>query len=176
MTLSFPPKFRPKLEEIRQGLPLLFRPGYPTTIQHKDLMGANIHVDSDTGCITGIIDWVDINAIYAPFGVSPCGLETWDCWIFHPSHVDLRDHFWETLYAEIGPISEDNRRSIKIAWSFGLFAHFACLRKDYLCLGTAGISFLDINFVCETRQNHYHQREQYTSIGVLIDNISVVDT
>ncbi|EGC47476.1 conserved hypothetical protein [Histoplasma capsulatum var. duboisii H88] len=110
---------------VRQGLPLLFRPGYPMAVQHDDLLENNIHVDESTGRITSIVDWAD--AIVAPFGVSLGGLETIlgvqtaSSWHFHPSHVSLRQHFWNAFYREIGDISGEDRHSIEIARLFGLF-------------------------------------------------------
>ncbi|KAI1389175.1 uncharacterized protein F4822DRAFT_429788 [Hypoxylon trugodes] len=120
-----PIRFQPKLDEIRRGLPLLFRPSYPVVIQHDDLLENNIHVDEASGHITGIVDWA--SPIVAPFGVSLGGLETIlgvqtsAKWHFHPNHMELRKHFWNTLYEEIGQVSEDDRCSIEIARLFGLF-------------------------------------------------------
>lgn len=57
----------------------------------------NIHVDEETSHITGIVDWAD--AKMAPFGTSLGGLETIlgvqtsSCWLFHPSHEQLRTQF-----------------------------------------------------------------------------------
>ncbi|EEQ30019.1 hypothetical protein McanMca71_007960 [Microsporum canis] len=125
LSLSLPNRLQLKLDQVRQGLPLLFRPGYPMALQHDDLLENNIHIDEVTGHITGIVDWAD--AIVAPFGVSLGGLETIigvqtaSSWHFHPSHVSLRQHFWDMFYREIGDISEEDQRSIEIARLFGLF-------------------------------------------------------
>jgi len=122
---GLPERLRSKLDEVRQELPLLFRPDYPMVIQHDDLLENNIHVDEATGHITGIVDWAD--AMIAPFGVSLGGLETVlgvqtsNSWHFHPNHVKLREHFWDTFYIETGQISEADRRSIEVARLFGLF-------------------------------------------------------
>ena len=123
--LPLPERLLAKVDEVRQGLPLLFRPGYPVVVQHDDLLENNIHVDEATGRVTGIVDWAD--AIIAPFGVSIPGLETvlgvqtLTSWHLHPSHYSLRQRFWETFYGEIGDISEEDRRSIEVARLFGLF-------------------------------------------------------
>lgn len=73
LSQKLPKRFHPKIAEIRDSLPLLFRPAYPMVVQHDDLLENNIHVDNDTGQITGIVDWQ--NAIIAPFGVTLSGLE-----------------------------------------------------------------------------------------------------
>jgi len=114
-----------KLDEARQGLPLLFQPQYPSAIQHDDFLENNFHVNEATGHITGVVDWAD--AMIAPFGLSLGGLETIlgvqtsSSWHFHPDHVELREHFWDTFYKHTGPISADSRRSIEVARLFGLF-------------------------------------------------------
>ncbi|KAK6843393.1 phosphotransferase enzyme family domain-containing protein [Apiospora arundinis] len=125
LSQRLPVRFQPKLDEVRQSLPLLFRPGYPMTIQHDDLLENNIHVDEATGSITGIVDWQD--AMIAPFGVSLSGLETvlgvqtQIGWHLHPSHVSLREQFWDTFYREIGEISKADQCSIEVARLLGLF-------------------------------------------------------
>jgi hypothetical protein len=160
LSQGLPKRFHPKLNEIRQGLPLLFRPGYPIVLNHDDLLDMNIHVDEGTGRITGIVDWAD--AIFGPFGTSLGGLETLlgvqtlTHWYFHPSHKSLRTQFWETFYEVTGDLSADDRRAIEIGRMFGLFrthgfnrraerddaaplpegdTEFVCL--EALCLGKA---------------------------------------
>ncbi|TAQ84463.1 hypothetical protein B7494_g7212 [Chlorociboria aeruginascens] len=114
-----------KLNETRQGLPLLFQPEYPSAVQHDDFLENNFHVNEATGHITGVVDWAD--AIIAPFGLSLGGLETIlgvqtsSSWHFHPNHVELRDYFWDTFYEHTGLISAESRRSIEVARLFGLF-------------------------------------------------------
>lgn len=91
-------------------------------------------MDEATGHITGVVDWAD--AIFAPFGVSLGGLETIlsvqtsNCWYFHPHHVELRAHFWDTFYREIGQISAQDRRSIEVARLFGLFRTYGYEEGD----------------------------------------------
>ena len=63
------------------------------------MLELNIHVDYDTGHITGIVDWAD--AKVAPFGISLGGLktvlgvQTSTCWHYRPSHEHLRIQIWE---------------------------------------------------------------------------------
>jgi hypothetical protein len=61
------------IDMVRQNLHLLFRPEYPTAIQHGDILENNIHVDEVTGHITGVVGWHD--AFIAPFGISLGGVE-----------------------------------------------------------------------------------------------------
>ena len=94
-------------------------------LNHDDLLEMNIHVDEETGRITGIVDWAD--AIIAPFGTSLCGLETIlgvqtsSSWHFHPRHEHYRVQFWETFYGVTGTLSDRDRGAIEVARMFGLF-------------------------------------------------------
>ena len=69
-------------------------------LSHKDLLERNIHVDYDTGHITGIFDWAD--AKVSAFGISlndlktVLGVQTSTCWHYHPSHEHPRTRIWET--------------------------------------------------------------------------------
>lgn len=40
---------------------------------------------------------------------------------FHPSHVELRRLFWETLYTQMGDVPEDMRAAIRAARMIGIF-------------------------------------------------------
>ncbi|KAL1591526.1 hypothetical protein SLS60_011918 [Paraconiothyrium brasiliense] len=142
LSRSLPQRFLPKLEEIRLSLPLLFRTEYPVVVQHDDLLENNIHVDEDTGRITGIVDWHDV--MIAPFGVSlgsleiVLGVQNGSTWHLHYDHVNLRKHFWDTLYRIIGEVSDVDRQCIEIARLFGLFRLYgpeenAAAYLDALC-------------------------------------------
>lgn len=95
------------------------------TVNHDDLLEMNIHVDEETGRITGIVDWAD--AKIAPFGTSLWGLETVlgiqtsSSWLFHPDHVYFRQQFWETVYGVTGHLSDTDRLAIEVGRVFGLF-------------------------------------------------------
>lgn len=108
LSKSLPARFLPRLNKLREELPLLLRPNYPLVLNHNDLFDMNIHVDKDTGCITGIVDWA--NASIAPFGTSLgsletiLGVETSSLWLYHPKHEYLRKQFWETFYEATGGI------------------------------------------------------------------------
>ncbi|KAI1475842.1 hypothetical protein F4774DRAFT_428645 [Daldinia eschscholtzii] len=125
LSQGLPSRFHAKLSEVRQGLPLLFRPTYPMIVNHDDLFEMNIHVDEESGGITGIVDWAD--AKIAPFGTSLGGLETLlgvrtsSRWHFHPLHNTFREQFWKEFYETIGYVSDEDRRAIEIVRMFGLF-------------------------------------------------------
>jgi hypothetical protein len=102
-------------------------------LNHDDLLEMNIHVAKRTGRITGIVDWAD--AKITPFGTSLGGLETIlgvqtsSCWLFHPSHDDLRRQFWKTFYGVTGDLSDDDRRAIEVGRVLGLFRTYGFDRR-----------------------------------------------
>lgn len=94
-------------------------------VNHWDLLENNIHVDVQTGHLTGIVDWRD--AEVGPFAMQLWGLEniigirTINSMRFHPQHVQLRRLFWQKLYEEIGAVSEDTKNAIHTARMIGIF-------------------------------------------------------
>ncbi|KID60224.1 Protein kinase-like domain protein, partial [Metarhizium hybridum] len=124
LELSLPDSLHSTIDMVRQNLYLLFRPEFPIAVQHGDILENNIHIEEETGRITGVVDWHD--AFVAPFGLSLGGVEillgiqTHKDWHFHPSHVKLRQKFWDVFNSEIGQVSEMNKRSIEIARLMGL--------------------------------------------------------
>ncbi|KAG8427692.1 hypothetical protein J3459_006450 [Metarhizium acridum] len=144
VSLDLPPQLQERLDEVRQGLPGLFRPGYPMVLQHDDLLQLltpipvqenNIHVDEATGHITGIVDWAD--AKIAPFGVCLAsmevvlGIQNRTDWHFHPNHHSLRQLFWNTFYSVTGHVSNDDRYTMAIARLFGFFRNHGFEEKEY---------------------------------------------
>ncbi|KAG8420706.1 hypothetical protein J3458_002639 [Metarhizium acridum] len=93
-------------------------------LNHDHLLEMNIHVDENTGRITGIGDWED--AVISPFGTSLGGLETIlgiqtsTSYYFHPDHGLLRTSFWETFYETVGCVSDEDRRAIEVGRLLGL--------------------------------------------------------
>lgn len=122
---GLPNRFRPCLDDLRTQLPSLFGPDFPKVINHWDLLENNIHVDAQTGRLTGIVDWRD--ARVGPFGMQFWGLEnllgvrTGGGMRFHANHVKLRRLFWETLYKQIGDVPKGMRATIRAARMIGIF-------------------------------------------------------
>ena len=133
LSQALPERFQPKLDEVRQGLPLLFRPHYPMVLNHDNLLEMNIHVDEATGCITGVVGWSDIKI--APFDTSLGGLETFlgvetsSSWLFHPEHGYFRRQFWETFYGVTGYLSDNDWRAIEVGRMLGLFRTYGFDRR-----------------------------------------------
>ncbi|ETW85451.1 hypothetical protein HETIRDRAFT_32724 [Heterobasidion irregulare TC 32-1] len=123
---GLPERFRPTLSHLISMLPSLLDVNWPLVPNHTDLLENNIHVSMETGHIMGICDWKDTTI--GPFGMSLGGLETllgtetvsWG-WRYHPNQQELRDLFWETLYQEMGGVSEEQKKLIDVSRLVGLF-------------------------------------------------------
>ena len=123
---GFPERFAPTLDKLITKLPGIFSSSWPLVPHHTDLLENNIHVNPQTGEMTGICDWKD--TIIGPFGLSLGGLETmlgvrtWkEGWVYHHNQQELRDLFWATFWEVMGDISEDQKELIEVARLVGLF-------------------------------------------------------
>jgi hypothetical protein len=134
LSSEMPDSLHPTIKEVKQNLSLIFRPDFPMVLQHDDFLENNFHIEEATGHVTGVVDWA--NAKVAPYGISLGGLEiilgiqTNTDWYFHPSHIRLRQQFWDTFDGEIGEISELDRRSMEIARLMGLLRTHGSEWKD----------------------------------------------
>ncbi|KIY66631.1 hypothetical protein CYLTODRAFT_354692 [Cylindrobasidium torrendii FP15055 ss-10] len=124
--VGLPERFRPTLANLISTLPSLLQADWPLVPNHTDLLENNIHVSKETGHLVGICDWKD--AVISPFGMSLGGLETMlgthtmsRGWCYHSSQQELRDLFWETLYQEMGGVSEAQKELVNVARLTGLF-------------------------------------------------------
>ena len=123
---GLPERFRPTLDYLFSKLPGLFEDNWPLVPNHIDLLENNIHVNTETGRLTGICDWKD--TVISPFGMSLGGLETMlgfhtmkEIWRYHTSQQELRDLFWESFYQAMGEVSEEQKELIEVARLVGLF-------------------------------------------------------
>ena len=121
-----PERFRPTVAYLISMLPKILADDWPLVPNHTDLLENNIHVNKETGRIAGICDWKD--TAIGPYGMSLGGLETmlgkygkgW-VWCYYPNQQELRDLFWETLYQEMGGVSEGQKKLIDVSRLVGLF-------------------------------------------------------
>ncbi|KAJ5992630.1 Protein kinase-like protein [Penicillium sp. IBT 35674x] len=122
---ELPVSFSPLLDKLKFQLPFLFTDDYPMVINHWGLLENSIHVDIQTGHLTGIVDWRD--AEVGPFALQLWGLENiigrrTTTWMrFHSQHVQLRRSFWQNFYEEIGAVSEGVKAAIYTARMIGIF-------------------------------------------------------
>ena len=72
LSKTLPRQFKRTLQKIRSQLSDLYDSSYPLSLAHGDLSETNIFIDSNTGRVTGIIDWE--YAQIAPFGFDLWGI------------------------------------------------------------------------------------------------------
>ncbi|KAF5849499.1 hypothetical protein GGP41_006406 [Bipolaris sorokiniana] len=82
---------------------------YPIILNHGDLIPSNILIDESRWEMTGLVDWAE--AEFLPFGTCLYGLEhllgyyeqdslsTISAWIYFERAAQLREAFWEHLFA-----------------------------------------------------------------------------
>ncbi|OAR05885.1 hypothetical protein LLEC1_05663 [Akanthomyces lecanii] len=146
---GLPGRFSSTLESLLETLPSLFQPDWPMVPNHTDLLENNIHVDSATGHITGIVDWAD--ADISPFGASLEGLEsllgqrTLSGWRWVAGSAVLRQRFWAAFVADVGPdmsmVNVEAARLVGIFMKFG-FVWVEELRRP-VGEGSSELAFLE---------------------------------
>lgn len=128
LTKILPERFYAKLNEAITNLPKLFNDGWPTVFSHTELTEDNVHVDPNTGHITGVVDWLDADV--RPFGLSLwaldtiIGVQTPSQWHWHRHHAGLRQQFWNAFIAAVGPLTDDQITTIKLGRMVGIFLEF----------------------------------------------------
>ncbi|KLO08911.1 hypothetical protein SCHPADRAFT_908233 [Schizopora paradoxa] len=149
---GLPERFRLTLADLIFMLPSLLEANWPLVPNHTDLLENNIHVSKETGHIMGICDWKDITI--SPFGMSLGWLETMlgirttnRGWCYHPNQQDLRDLFWETMYKEMGGVTEGQKKLIDVSRLIGMFLEHGFEWKDGVKIpaneGSNGLRYLE---------------------------------
>lgn len=97
----------------------------PMALLHRDLGSCNIVVDEATCRLIGVIDWAE--AEMCPFGRNLHSLQSLtgnlhlrNGWTRFGDYKTLQDVFWESFKREVGGLSDDQFRSIKLARALGL--------------------------------------------------------
>lgn len=97
----------------------------PMVLFHRDLGSCNIIVDEATCHLVGVIDWAE--AEVGPFGLNLHSLQSLtgklhlrNGWTRFGNYDTLQQIFWERLNQEVGGLSDDQFRSIKLARILGL--------------------------------------------------------
>lgn len=125
---GLPTRFRQSLDYVQSHLPRLFADDWPQVPNHVELLEDNIHVDPETGRITGVCDWPE--AEIGPFGMSLGGLETMlginrvnKGFCYHTKQQYLRKLFHQSLEQAMGMglAPDDSRERMRVATLVGLF-------------------------------------------------------
>lgn len=122
----------------------------PWVLTHSDLSNTNILVDSDSGHLTGVVDWAD--ASIEPFGIALWGLESiLGCsgpqgWAYHGNDVSHSRRLFRMVFlAEIrGALSDETRRAIEELRTLGLLLRYGFSWDEGAEKPTRDTSLLDI--------------------------------
>jgi hypothetical protein len=97
----------------------------PMVLLHRDFGSSNIMVDEVTCHLTGVIDWAD--AEVCPFGLTLDSLQSLtghlhlrDGWTRFEDYDNLQEVFWSMFKQEVGGLSDDQLRTIKLARVLGV--------------------------------------------------------
>ncbi|KAL7955112.1 hypothetical protein V8C34DRAFT_292484 [Trichoderma compactum] len=125
---SLPSQFATNLNAVLRELPSLFSEGLPFVLTHQDLNETNVLINSETGCITGIVDWAEARIL--PFGFSlwgfenPLGYMDSEGWHYYDNRHELEGIFWQTFLAEAKGVSDSDIQLIRVARMTGLFCRY----------------------------------------------------
>ena len=142
----------------------------PWVLTHDDLSDMNILVKSDTGHLTGVVDWADADV--QPFGVALWGLESvlgrsgpqgW-FWLSNdlPHHRQL---FYHTFWDEVGGLSDKQCQSIERARILGILFRYGFTWENGVIVPTNDSKLLDTFLKCKFNRTNLN-----TDISELIGN------
>ncbi|KAG8161845.1 hypothetical protein KVR01_008832 [Diaporthe batatas] len=145
---ALPERFQPAVAEAQAALPSLLDGGYPVVLTHADLNEMNILINSNTGEITGIIDWS--SASIQPFGFSLYALEDAlgdmraDGWKWYDNADELRAAFWKAFKERTG-LSEPQQRLAQLAAKAGILTRYGIAYDAGFSgpIGTEDFRYLD---------------------------------
>lgn len=130
---SLPARFTDKLSTIFKDVPDIVSQ-LPLVLTHGDLCEMNILIDSDTGHITGVVDWAE--ARHLPFGLSLWAVEnvlgfmSKDGWHYYDNWEELEMLFWEVFRHEAENLSQDQVDLFPVVRVLGIFLRYGFMAED----------------------------------------------
>ncbi|KAI1104363.1 hypothetical protein F4804DRAFT_341877 [Jackrogersella minutella] len=169
---GLPERFHTKLDVLIPQLPSLFAQDWSLVPNHTNLGENNIHVDPDTGAITGICDWVD--AEVSLFGMSLSGLETMlgirtmggDCWTYFSKQGELRDQFWTAFYRRMGGASDAQKQRIEVARMVDLFLDNGFMQDECGIIRLATEESVDLRYLSTVMVNGFNHAGELAVLPV----------
>ncbi len=131
MHAALPSRFQPIVQTCIDSMDDIL--SLPMVLLHRDLSSYNIMVDEATSHLVGVVDWAE--AEVCPFGLNLHSLQSLtgklhqhNGWTRFEDYDTLHKVFWESFKREVGGLSDDQLRSIKLARSLGLLlsSGFTC--------------------------------------------------
>ncbi|GJC90278.1 hypothetical protein ColLi_13116 [Colletotrichum liriopes] len=111
---------------------------------HGDLCEMNLLVNSNTGKITGIVDWAE--AAILPFGFSLWGFENVlgymdsEGWHYYDNRRELEHLFWQTFLEEARNASKVDLQFIRAARTIGLFCRYGFIVEGKVVQGMVDLA------------------------------------
>ncbi|TDZ18785.1 hypothetical protein Cob_v008416 [Colletotrichum orbiculare MAFF 240422] len=124
---SLPKAYGRLLSFCLNNLDAAFHAEMPWALTHGDLCDTNIMIDSESGELTGIIDWAEGDVL--PFGMALWGLETLlgymdvgqGRWVYYSQREEMEKLFWHYFLEDAGPVSGAQGRGISVIRLIGIF-------------------------------------------------------
>lgn len=120
---ALPPRFQPIIHTCINSMDNIL--SLPMVLLHRDFGSCNIIVDGVTCHLVGVIDWAE--AEVCPFGLNLHSLQSLtgklhlrNGWTRFEDYDTLQDIFWKSFRQEVGGLSDDQLRTIKLARALGL--------------------------------------------------------
>ncbi|KAG9229005.1 hypothetical protein BJ875DRAFT_411631 [Amylocarpus encephaloides] len=120
---SLPARFHPSIQKCLDSIEEVL--SLPMILLHRDFGTCNIMVDEKSCHLTGVIDWAE--AEICPFGQNLHSLQALtgklhlkNGWRQYKGYEALWDTFWSTFQSEVGGLSAETVKTIKIARTMGL--------------------------------------------------------
>lgn len=123
LLVALPSRFQPIIQTCIDSIDDIL--SLPMVLLHRDLGSCNILVDKATCHLVSVIDWAE--AEVCPFGLNLHSLQSLtgklhlrSGWIRFENYDTLQDIFWKSFKQEVGGLSNNQLRSIKLARALGL--------------------------------------------------------
>ncbi|GAB1312741.1 Aminoglycoside phosphotransferase domain-containing protein [Madurella fahalii] len=120
---ALPPRFQSIIQTCIDSIDNIM--SLPMVLLHRDFGSCNIMVDEVTCHLVGVIDWAE--AEVCPFGLNLHSLQSLtgklhlrNGWTRFEDYDTLQDAFWGRFKQEVGGLSYDQLRTIKLARALGL--------------------------------------------------------
>lgn len=120
---ALPPRFQPIIQTCIDSMGKIL--SLPMVVLHRDFGACNIIVDEATCHLAGVVDWAE--AEVCPFGLNLHSLQFLtgklhlrNGWTRFEDYNNLQDVFWGGFKEEVGGLSDDQLRTIKLARALGL--------------------------------------------------------
>lgn len=129
---SFPFRFHKTIQRCLDSLENIL--ALPVVLLHRDFSTANLLVDWKTGQLEGVLDWGE--AEICVFGPNlhfvqnfMCVLDSKHGWQPYDDFEALQETFWGRFRDEIGDISSETIKTIKLASMMGLLLYRGFTRR-----------------------------------------------